>query len=109
MDADDPTPGNRENVSTESDRTTPRQFDGRRFDALGGSELTCGFGEASIELDGYTFDMDEDPALELTVDAGGLRMWVTLSGEDRLAFRDEVHRLVTKTAEATPREETDGE
>jgi hypothetical protein len=108
MTADDPTPGNRENVSGEWDSTDAGEFKGRRFDGLGGSELTAGFGEASIELDGYAY-REQEAELELTVDAGPLSVWVTLSGEDRLAFLDEVHRLVTETAEATPREETDGE
>lgn len=76
------------------------EFSGRRFKGSGAVELPAGEAtETTVDVSGYAFS-DEADQLELKVSAGDTTIWVTLRGEDRLAFLDEVHRVVTETTEA---------
>jgi len=97
MTADDTTLGDEhDSIATGPGVTEHR---GRDFDGLGRVELPCeGATEATVELTSHSWDGATDD-LVLRVGAGGATLTVTLEGDDRLAFLDEVHRLVMETGE----------
>lgn len=89
--------------STDTDDLDERgvvEHPGREFGGRGHAELPAGGAtDATVSLTGHSFD-DEPDSLVVQVSAGAATTWVNLEGDERLAFLDEVHRLVTETSEA---------